>query len=293
MKKTVLYLIFLFLATCIGTAADGPQVEINKIILMIPDGFSVEGTTLVRWMNDGRPLAWDPYVCGLVRTYAVGVLITDSAPAGTAYATGHKASPGFIGVMPDEEKDRPGHAVVAHGQGRAPSMTILEAARLQGRATGVVVTSQVMHATPAAFTAHSPNRGLMDIIAEQQVYNGLDVALGGGGIYLDPKTRTDRQDLWAVLKRNGVTVVRTPGELAAVRKGPVWGIFDGKALTCDKTRDPAVEPSLAEMTSKAIEILNRNEKGFFLMVGAVRSTGPPTATIRWLMWPMRWLSTRR
>lgn len=266
MKKTILSLIILLLTTGLGLAANEPQVVINKIILMIPDGFSIEGTTLVRWMNDGKLLAWDPYICGLVRTYAVGVLITDSAPAGTAYATGHKSSPGFIGVMPDEEKDRWGHAVVAHGQGRAPSMTILEAARLQGRSTGVVVTSQVMHATPAAFTAHSPNRGQMDIIAEQQVYNGLDVALGGGGVYLDPQTRTDRQDLWAVLEKLGVTVVRTPVELAAVKKGPVWGIFDGKALTCDKDRDPVIEPSLAEMTSKAIEILDQNEKGFFLMV---------------------------
>lgn len=259
----MIFCLLLLLPGFCPAGTDEPP-RIDKIILMIPDGFSVEGMTLARWMNDGS-LAWDPYICGLVRTYAADAPITDSAPASTAYATGHKSHTRFIGILPDRAT-MPGVPAVPPGRERAPLLTILEAARLQGRACGIVATSQVQHATPADFTAHIHNRGQMEIIAEQQVYNGLDVVLGGGADYLDPLRRSDKEDLRLELKRQGVTLVGTPAEMNAVRSGPLWGFFDGRALTCDKTRDPAREPSLAEMTDKAIAILDRNERGFFLMV---------------------------
>jgi len=263
--KSFFYLLFVILLVPFLSPATDQNEPINNIILMIPDGLSIEGTTLVRWMNEGQPLAWDPYICGLVRTYAADAPITDSAPAATAYATGHKSHTGFVGILPDEAT-MPGQLPVASKRVRAPLLTILEAARLKGKSTGIVVTSEVTHATPAGFTAHVSSRKLMDDIARQQVFNGLWVVLGGGADFFDPGKRADKVDLWAVLKQQGVTVVRTPAEMNAVKEGPLWGIFDARALTCDKTRDPGIEPSLAEMTSKAIEILSQNPNGFFLMV---------------------------
>jgi alkaline phosphatase len=145
-------------------------------------------------------------------------------------------------------------------------MSVLEAAGLLGKSTGIVATSEVQHATPAAFTAHTPSRKGMDDIAEQQVYNGLDLVLGGGGDFLDPRKRADREDLTVVLKRLGYSLVRNVAEMRAVKSGRLWGVFDARAMTCEKSRNPEIEPSLAEMTAKAIEILSQNEKGFFLMV---------------------------
>lgn len=263
--KRVIILSLLLLLSAFGQPMYGESGQIDNIIVMIPDGLSIEGTTLVRWMNDGQPLAWDAYLCGLVRTYCADAPITDSAPAATAYATGNKSHSGFIATLPDRAT-MPGAGELAPERVRTPAMTILEAARLSGRSVGIVATSEVTHATPAAFTAHTPKRSLMNDIAEQQVYNGLDVVLGGGADFFESAKRPDKEDLWSVLKRLGVTVVRTPAEMKAVKQGPLWGIFDARALSCDKTRDPQIEPSLEEMTGKAIEILSGNPKGFFLMV---------------------------
>jgi alkaline phosphatase len=265
MKKIILPFLLIFSLFGGNWAALESDNEIRSIILMIPDGFSIEGTTFVRWMNDGKALAWDPHVCGLVRTFSADSPITDSAPAATAYATGHKSHTGFIAVLPDQATMPGTHPIEAH-QARAPLMTILEAAGLLGKSTGIVATSEVQHATPAAFTAHTPSRKGMDDIAEQQVYNGLDLVLGGGGDFLDPRKRADREDLTIVLKRLGYSLVRNVTEMRDVRSGRLWGVFDARAMTCDKSRNPEIEPSLAEMTAKAIEILSQNEKGFFLMV---------------------------
>ncbi len=263
--SVVIVILFLILPPLYSKDQVTGHEEIRSIILMIPDGLSIEGATLARWYNGGRPLAWDPHVCGLVRTHSADAPIADSAPASTAYATGHKSQSGFVAILPDVFS-LPGAAPVPAGRQRAPLLTILQAARLAGKATGLVATSQVTHATPAAFSAHTPERGKMNDIALQLVYSRLDAVLGGGADFLNPDKRPDREDLWAVLEQTGSRVARTPAEMRAIDKGPLWGIFADRALTCELSRDPEKEPSLAEMTDKAIEILSRNEKGFFLLV---------------------------
>lgn len=265
MRRSAFLLLLAFLSVFCSPLSSEPHSGIRNIILLIPDGFSIEGITFVRWMNEGRPLAWDPYVCGLVRTFSADSPITDSAPAGTAYATGHKSHTGFIAVLPDQAT-MPGTRPIEPDRVRAPLMTILEAARLAGKSTGLVATSEIQHATPAAFSSHTPSRKKMEDIAEQQVYNGLDVVLGGGGDFLNPQKRADKEDLVAVIKGLGYALVRTPAEMNAVRQGRLWGVFDGRAMTCDRSRDPLLEPSLSDMTQKAIDLLNQNENGFLLMV---------------------------
>jgi alkaline phosphatase len=148
--------------------------------------------------------------------------------------------------------------------------TILEAARLSGRSTGIIATSEFMHATPADFSAHDVSRSNYDNLAEQIVYNGIDVVLGGGTPYLSPSRRKDNEDLRAIIDANGYTFVDSTAALKSASDGRLFGVF-GKdkaatAMSYDIDRDPALEPSLAEMTAKAIEILSSNKKGFFLMV---------------------------
>ena len=98
---------------------------------MIPDGQSVTDTTLARWYKGGEPLAVDEMACGLVRTYSSDAPIADSAPSGTAYATGFKSHTGFVGVLPDVNT-MPSMKPLAETDKRKPVASILEAAQLLG-----------------------------------------------------------------------------------------------------------------------------------------------------------------
>lgn len=240
--------------------------EIKNIIILIPDGMSSEGVTLARWyksynaqngtVNPNVSLALDEMASGTVRTYwrnnkGIGP-ITDSAPAGTALATGNKTNDKFVGVTPDS----------------IPVASILEAANQIGKATGIVATSNIQHATPAAFSSHYNNRGKYDILAEQQAYNGLDVVLGGGSMYLESPYRKDGENIITEIKGMGYNYVTTRDQMSSVTSGKLWGMFaeDAMAYDMDKTATANTQPTLAEMTTKAIELLSKDQDGFFLMV---------------------------
>lgn len=238
--------------------------RIRNVIIMIADGNGAGGTALARWYK-GVPLSYDSYTCGLVRTYCADTPITDSAPAATAMATGFKSHDGYIGILPDLAT-MPGVPPVPPGDAKRPLATVLEAARMSGRSTGLVATSQVQHATPAAFSSHGPSRSDYETLAEQQVYNGLDVVLGGGLKYLQPDQRKDGEDLSAELKRLGYDLVTDPDRLERSSAGRLWGLFAPEALACDFDRNPDRQPSLEAMTGKALELLSRNPRGFFLLV---------------------------
>jgi len=225
--------------------------RVKNVILLIGDGMGVSTMSLARWYKDGQPLSWDKYVSGLVRTYSADDPITDSAAAATAMATGHKTKTGFLSVLPDE-------------MDRAPAATVLEGARLRGKSTGLVVTCNIQHATPAAFAAHYPRRSDYEAICEQMVYNQVDVLLGGGLKYFTG--RKDGEDLLQVLKQKGYAIITSPEELKSTSSSKLAGLFAEVDLAYDLDRDPTKEPSLAEMTEVAINLLSRNKKGFFLMV---------------------------
>ena len=245
-----------------------PREEIKNIIVMIPDGMSVGGITLARWFkaydrekdsfDPAVTLALDEMASGLVRTYwqtgSVLGAITDSAPAGTALATGRKTNDKHIGVNGDEEK--------------YPFASILEGAKTLGKATGIIATSNVQHATPAAFSSHYFDRSRYDILGEQQVHQMMDVVFGAGSKYLEAENRKDGEDMVALLKEMGYQYITTQEELKALDQGPVYGMFATGAMAYDFDRAETApnEPSLAEMTEKAIQLLSQNEKGFFLMV---------------------------
>jgi alkaline phosphatase len=252
--------------------------QVRNVIVMVPDGSSQSIQTLARWYK-GAALNLDGLNSATARTYMANSVITGSAAAATAFATGHKTSARFLGIGPRTDDLLTGFKPTAAPY--EPVATVLEAAKLQGMAVGLVASSRISHATPAAFGSHVQDRDLEEQIMEQLVYQELDVAFGGGAGYLIPRDsvyttsfgarwrgeRTDRENLLEALKARGCQWVDDRAGLAAATHGPVWGLFSPGHLDpqIDRAAD-STQPSLADMTTKAIEILSRNPKGFFLMV---------------------------
>ena len=237
----------------------------KNVIVLIPDGMSQDGVTLTRWLyNDGAPLNLDAITSGLVRTHNSDTPIADSAPAGTAMATGHKTQDKLIAVK--------GKAATLYGsnaddvkEALSPLATVLELAKTQGKATGLVVTSEIMHATPADFSAHAVSRKNYNDISEQQVFQNMNVVLGGGYKFFTPAEREDKQDLIGEIKNQGYQLVTNKNQLSAITDGKVFGLFAPADLPYELDRKQD-EPALAEMTSKAIQLLAKDKDGFFLMV---------------------------
>lgn len=227
----------------------------RNVILMIPDGCGPAAITLARLVS-GHPLVLDSLLVGAVETHSADSDVTDSAAGGTAYATGVKTRNRMVGVDPE---------------GR-PLGTLVEAAQVRGLETGLVTTADLTDATPAAFVAHVAQRTLQDSIVLQMVGHHVDLLLGGDRSRWQPipagGRRRDDRDLLAEHRARGGTVVTTPAELAAARRLPLLGLFgigtDQIALEID--RDTLREPSLAQMTAKALELLGPSPRGFFLLV---------------------------
>jgi alkaline phosphatase len=255
-------------ALTIGTHADKAtplpllaDAKVRNVILFIGDGMGLSQITAAR-INllgpNGRFYLDHMPVTGLVLTHAVDDLITDSAAAGTALASGVKTTNGSVGVD-------------ANGKSHP---TILEAARDAGLSTGLVTTTHLTDATPAVFAAHVRSRGMKDEIALQLLRARVNV-LFGEGEYFYPKSdrrsaRKDGENPVALAKKLGYTIIEKRSDLAAAEGDFLLGLFED--LTTDRMK-PALQsgknpPSLAELTAKALEILSRNEKGFFLMVEA-------------------------
>jgi alkaline phosphatase len=250
-----------------GVAA---QERARNVIMMIPDGTSWEQFALARWKL-GRPLATDAILRGAVATANYDSVITDSAAAGSAFATGIMTNTGAISVTPGAER-LTGRPERPEDERHRPVATVLEAARLSGRAVGTVVTATFTTATNAVYLAHSTARSAALDIAEQGAHQGLDVYFGGGWRDFVPEAaegrRTDGADLLAELADRGYTILRTRDEMLAHADGPVFGFFaqHSMAAELDRPAQGPDEPSLAEMTGKAIELLSADPDGFFLMV---------------------------
>lgn len=232
---------------------------------MIPDGTSIGVVSAARWYQiykkQGTNLAIDPYLCGTVKTFSSNAPIGDSAPTTSAYMTGMPQQTGNVAIYPlaDPENDL---VTVDPAKAYQPLATILEAAKYQqGKATGLVVTCEFPHATPADCSAHYYNRGKYEYIAPQMAYNNLDVMFGGGNSIL-----TD--DIKQHFKKTGTTLIQNDAEAFRTFNGneKVWALFEERDIPYDLDRDPNQVPSLAEMTQKALDRLSKNENGFFLMV---------------------------
>jgi len=221
------------------------------VIFMIGDGMGFSHLTLTRAL--AGELNMDRFAeGGAVTTHSMNSWITDSAAAGTALATGQKTNNGIISQTPDGEKLE----------------TALEAAKNSGKSVGLVTTTRITHATPACFAAHIDDRDRENEIAEQLL--GVDVLFGGGLRHFIPSSeggskRKDSLDLLSEFGNAGYRFAENRDGLLAIEGAPALGLFAMSHMSYELDRD-AGEPSIAEMTRKAIELLSGNEEGFFLMV---------------------------
>ncbi len=232
-------------------------------------------TVFDRMMDDGG-------VMGISLTYPSGALVTDSAASGTQMATGQFAGSEMIGA------DKDGN----------PVETVLEKAIKTGRSTGLVSDTRLTHATPAAFAAHQPHRNMENEIAVDMLNAGPDVMLSGGLRYWIPqeandkesaeykeleqmtqgsvKLKSKRKDSRNLLKEaqdKGYALAFNRSQMGTAQ-GKLLGLFaysalpDGIKVTHSQDSPDRTIPTLKEMSAKAIEVLSKNDKGFFLMIEA-------------------------
>lgn len=238
-------------------------IQIPKnIIFMIADGMSVSLVSAYREFKNSEknfyrnPCIFNEFLVGQLSTYSFDKheTITDSAAASTAMATGTKTYNGYVGL--DINRERVSSAI--------------EIAKENGKRTGLVVTSEISHATPAGFGAHVVDRTQYFDIADQYfdetIHNEhkIDVMLGGGRAHF---IRDDR-NLAAEFSQAGYDIVHTKSELSASDNPRILGLFSEYGLPMAIDRNTKVTPNLADMVESAIERLNmpENESGFFLMV---------------------------
>lgn len=236
---------------------------VKNIILLIPDGTSTSVLAAARWYQISKDpsqqnLYLDPFVRGLIRTHSSDAPIGDSAPTTSCYMTGYPTQTGFVSTYPTKTD----HDLVTIDSSLAyqPLITLLEAAQMQEKATGLVFTCHFPHATPADCAAHSYDRNQYGMIAKQMAYNNLDVVIGGGTKYLQKSEQEYLQNRGYSLFLDDYQGMRQ------CPKSPMWALFNEESMPYELERDHKITPSLAEMTEKAIQLLSEDQEGFFLMV---------------------------
>ena len=259
-----LSLLFILLIVTALTFAQEVR-PVKNVIVMIPDGTSVSVYSASRWYKIynkmGDRLHIDPYFTGTVTTHSSNAPIGDSAPTGSTYATGVLQKTGNVAIYPEADPDNDLYPVDAT-RTYQPAATLLEASRmLKNKAVGLVVTCEFPHATPADFSSHYYTRGAYKFIAPQMAYQNMDVMFGGGNGILTDNIRQH-------FKNNGTVLIQDDRNALLHYNGneKVWALFGDRALPYSIDRDPDKVPSLAEMTSKALDLLSKKENGFFLMV---------------------------
>jgi alkaline phosphatase len=287
------------LAMAVASAfADG---EAKNVIFFLGDGMgpvTVTASRIYKYGEAGQLTMETLPRTARIKTYSLDAQTTDSAPSMAAYMTGVKTRNEVLSMdgntfakAPSKDAATGVSSAVSNcpatGNG-GPSVTLLELAVAKGRATGAVTTTRLTHATPAATYAHSCHRDAEYDISRQAVpggagFNaalggGVDVLLGGISSYWRPynatsmpKGRPDGRDLVAELQARGYNYANDLTSLnAAPATGKLIGLFDQALaqghMSYELDRDPAREPSLSQMTVKAIDVLSKNPNGYFLMV---------------------------
>jgi len=287
--------------TTVPPASQAPaQTQLEQraknVIFFLGDGMGLNTLTAARIFHAGEEgeLTIDRLPeSAFVKTFSNDAMVTDSAAGMAAYMTGMKQNNGVVSMSAGTRaiapgKDANGNALVSRCENGTPAVTLLELARRRGMALGVVTNTSVTDATPASSYGHACHRKLETDLAAMLVpggagYNsalgsrGLDVLFGGGLQFFTPFARggkrADNRDLLAELQGQGFRVVADSAgfdALAANPQQPAIGLFAQNHMDYDAVRDPAKQPSLTEMTRKAIDLLaphaGKQGKGFFLVV---------------------------
>ena len=282
-----------FLLTACGGTDSLPPAPKN-VLFFLGDGMGMTTMTAARIYGVGEDgeLTLDTLPeTAFIKTFSANSQVTDSAPSMSAYMTGVKMNNEVIAMSANTAAYdvATGSDYVNGADSTCPTSgngtqatTLLELAKAAGLATGVVTTTRITHATPAATYAHICHRDGENTIAAQMVpkgvgFNGalgdgVDVILGGGLRNFLPKAttgsaRSDSRDLVAEMKAAGYSFAGNKTEFNALpAMGKLLGLFTPSHMAYDLDRDAAKEPSLAEMTTRAIDQLKTNNNGMFLMV---------------------------
>ena len=267
MKQSLTFLLvsLVVLLSCKENTLGAPE-DLNKsqensnstpknIILLIGDGMGISQITAGMYRNGNKLELERCNTIGLIKTNSKKELITDSSAGATAFATGKKTRNGMISQAMEDSTNY---------------KTFVEYAEENKKATGIVVTSTVTHATPACFYAHYPQRyDANEAISEQFVNSGVDVLIGGGKKYFE--TRKDGRNLLQELTEKGYTIPDTLTSNFDTKE-----IFKlaylysptqpGKRIFSEGDEAPSRGPILPLATQKAIDILKKDTNGFFLLV---------------------------
>ncbi len=217
----------------------------ENIILLIGDGMGLAHIHAGLTVNRGQLNLLRFKCIGFSKTYSEPDYVTDSGAGGTALATGKKTYNGAIGV----DKDT------------VPVKSILEYAEAEGMSTGLVSITAITHATPASFIAHNKNRNDYEGIAADFIKTDIDVFIGGG--WENFATRKDGQNLLYDLKNKGYQVILSLDSIRNIREGKLAGFT---APLHNPSKAEGRGDMLPAATQTALNILNNNNKGFFLMV---------------------------
>jgi alkaline phosphatase len=269
MKKTIFLLTFIFVATLVWPQVyktdsiaklriykgiEPYEVQIypsqfkrkkpRNVILMIGDGMGVTQVFAGLSANRGHLFLDNFKSIGFSKTQSADNYITDSAAGATALSTGVKTFNKAIGVNSDTVAVK----------------TSVEEAEGKGLATGLVSTSTITHATPASFIAHQPHRDLYQSIAADFLKTDIDVFIGGG--YNHFAVRKDGRNLVQELENKGYIVLQDINEIKKIERGKLAGLTAPEHNPRAEVRGDMLQVA----TKTAINILDKNRKGFFLMV---------------------------
>jgi alkaline phosphatase len=222
----------------------------KNVIFLVVDGMSAGTLTIAdechrrragtrsNWI---RLMTTDGVRRSLISTASADSLVTDSAAASSAWSLGQRVKNGSISITADGKVVEP----------------LLVRARRQGKATGLVTTTRVTHATPAGFIANVPERNMEREIATQILDRGVDIVLGGGVKYFDPEA----------IRKSGVNFIANRSEMLALEPGPkpVLGLFAPAHMAFELERPPE-QPSLLEMSKVALERLKNAPNGFVIQI---------------------------
>ena len=235
--KRILLIAFTTFATLFVAKAQ----EVKNIIFLIGDGMGLASASMMQLENNYEPTIFDHADnIALQKTYSLDNRVTDSAASGTALATGFKTNNTMLGQLPDGTNTE----------------SLMELAADKGKATGIVVTTYLQHATPGAFYAHVPSRHEYATISEQLLASDIDIAIGGGMAFFKERYNNRKKATKAITESGFTLVESLDADMSGERI---------LALLADKEIENRTG-YLAKATAMAIEHLDNNDNGFVLMV---------------------------
>lgn len=253
-----------------ANAVKASSGKAKNVIFLVSDGMSTGTLTMADILtrqNHSRPSHWiHTYETGRTRRSLMDMaslnsVVTDSAAAASSWGCGKRIVNGAVNMGPNGEEYMP----------------ILPIFKSAGKATGLVTTARLTHATPAGFIANVRARGMEDEIAVQMLERGADVFLGGGIRFFSADRRRDGRDVFGEFAQAGYHAVKTKSELMAIGADgkPVIGLFSDSHVpyTVDHMHIDEYKrnvPTLAEMTSIALDRLDAKPNGFILQVEGAR-----------------------